>query len=286
MLPRSVDGWMDSLIADWGPDNEPGDVPSVHEMKALSDYLHGRIPVEEAAFAYTRDTISEKTNGDVWFLIYHIAQDLPETQDRLIELIRAVTTLPNESCVSGKEQLWSHSVTLGTLDEVDELWKSNTAKSSYPMPRSTDACTDELYKLQEHPATARYREFVDLTIFIGRLCSGGLLKTGYFDERVMFFAFEMEDFFAPKKEESVQALDTYLLATARYLEWAVQDVFKEGHREPRSKKAREDGYISRWQLWKSRMAVLGDEGYLSQETRSALKASLALMIEVESVASH
>ncbi len=284
MLPRSVDGWMDSFIADYGPDNEPGDIPSVHEMKAVSDYLHGRISVEEAAFAYTRDTISEKTNGDVWFLIYYIAQDLPETQDRLIKLIRAIATLPNESCVSGKEQLWS-SVCLQNLGRVDEHWEGNTAKPSYLMPRSTDACIGELDKLREHPETARHQEFVDLMIFIARLCSEGLLKTSYFDDYVMFFAFEKEDFFAPEKEGSVQALDTYLLATARYIEWAVQDVFTEGHKEPRSNKAREDGYISRWQLWKSRMVVLGDEGYLRQETRSALKASLARMIEVESVAS-
>ncbi|KAL8916509.1 MAG: hypothetical protein Q9172_006271 [Xanthocarpia lactea] len=285
MLPRSVDGWMDSFIADIGPDNEPGDIPSVHEMKAVSDYLHDRIPVEEAAFAYTRDTISGKTNGHVWFLIYHIAQDLPETQDRLIELIRAIATLPNELCVSGREQLWS-SVCLQDLGNVDEHWSGNTAKPSYLMPRSTDACTDELYKLGHHPATARHREFVDLTIFIGRLRSEGLLKTSYFDDRGMFFAFEKEDVFAPEKEESVQALDTYLLATARYMELAVQDVFTEGHREPLRRKAREDGYISHWQLWKSRMAVLVDEGYLHQETRSALKSALARMMEVESVASH
>ncbi len=96
---------------------------------------------------------------------------------------------------------------------------------------------------------------------------------------------------ALESEEYVQVLDTYLLATARYLEWAVQDVFSESHKEcanpgPLLKKAREDGDMSRWQFWKSRMAVLGDDGQMSQETRDAAKASLARMVEVESVAAQ
>lgn len=97
--------------------------------------------------------------------------------------------------------------------------------------------------------------------------------------------------FALECEESVQVLDTHLLATARYLEWAVRDVFTESHKEwaklgPLLKKARENGDISRWQFWKSRIAVLGDEGHMSQETRDAMKASLARMLEVESAASQ
>ncbi|KAI4251643.1 MAG: hypothetical protein L6R42_008306 [Xanthoria sp. 1 TBL-2021] len=265
MPPLNVDEWMDNFVSEWAPDNDPRDLPSANERKAVSDYLHGRISAGEAAFAYTRDTISENTSGDIWFLIYHIAQDLPETQDRLIELIRAITALPNEPRASGKDQAWS-SVSLADLhSDLRDCW---------------DGQSDSI---RVNPTTARHREFVDLTIFIARLRSEGLLRTDYFSKVVMFFALE--------REESVQVLDTYALATARYLEWAVRDVFIESHNEyanpgPLLKKARENGDISRWHFWKSRMAVLGNEGHMSQETRDAVKASLARMLEVESVGYH
>lgn len=127
MPPLSVDEWMDNFVSEWAPDNDPRDLPSANERKAVSDYLHGRISAGEAAFAYTRDTISENTSGDIWFLIYHIAQDLPETQDRLIELIRAITALPNEPRASGKDQAWS-SVSLADLhSDLRDCWDGNTA---------------------------------------------------------------------------------------------------------------------------------------------------------------
>ena len=119
---------MDHFVSEVAPDNDPRDVPSASERKAVSDYLHGKISVGEAAFAYTRDTILENTSGDVWYLIYHVAQDLPETQDRLIELIRAISVLPNESRANGKVQSWS-SVTLVDLHgDLRDHWDGNTAQ--------------------------------------------------------------------------------------------------------------------------------------------------------------
>ncbi|KAL8898726.1 MAG: hypothetical protein Q9207_006556 [Kuettlingeria erythrocarpa] len=258
-----VDEWMDNFVAEWAPEYDPRDLPSASEQKAVSDYLHGRISVEEAAFAYTRDTISGQTSGDVWFLIYHIAQGLPEVQDRLIELIRAISALPDESCDSGKEQLWS-TVTLRDLHgDLCDYWEG------------------QVDYIRAHPATTRRRAFVDLTRFIARLRSEGLLTTAYFSDVVMFLALETE--------ESLQVLDTWLLAAARHLEWAVQDVFAESQKGsaipgPLLKKAREHGDVSRWQFWKSRMAVLGDEDCLSQEARNAARSSLARMLEAESAA--
>ncbi|KAI4184920.1 MAG: hypothetical protein LQ346_006021 [Caloplaca aetnensis] len=263
MPPIGVDEWMDNFVAEWAPDHDPSNLPSASEQKAVSEYLHGKISVEEAAFAYTRDTISGQTSGDVWFLIYHIAQDLPEAQGRLIELIRAISTLPDESCASGKDQSWS-TVSLGDLHgDLCDYW---------------DGLSDYI---RVHPATTRRRAFVDLTRFIARLGSEGLLRTAYFSDAVMFLALE--------REESLQVLDTWLLAATRYLEWAVQDVFAESQKGsaipgPLLKKAREHGDISRWQFWKSRMAVLGDEDCLSQETRNAARSSLARMLEAESAA--
>ncbi|CAO1603171.1 hypothetical protein XANCAGTX0491_006763 [Xanthoria calcicola] len=265
MPPLSVDEWMDHFVSEVAPDNDPRDVPSASERKAVSDYLHGKISVGEAAIAYTRDTISENTSGDVWYLVYHIAQSLPETQDRLIELVRAISALPNESRTSGKAQSWGPATLAELHGDLRDHWDGQS-----------DA-------IRVKPATARHREFVDLTIFIARLRSEGLLRTDYFSKAVMLFTLE--------REESVQVLDTYLLATAHYLEWAVHDVFTESHKEcvnpgPLLKKAREDGEMSRWQFWKSRMAVLGDDGQMSQETRDAAKVSFARMVEVESVAAE
>lgn len=77
MPPLGVDEWMDNFVAKWAPNNEdPRDLPSVGERKAVSDYLHGTISVEEAAIVYTRDIISGQIYSDVWFLIYYIAQGL------------------------------------------------------------------------------------------------------------------------------------------------------------------------------------------------------------------
>lgn len=129
MPPIGVDEWMDNFVAEWAPDHDPSNLPSASEQKAVSEYLHGKISVEEAAFAYTRDTISGQTSGDVWFLIYHIAQDLPEAQGRLIELIRAISTLPDESCASGKDQSWS-TVSLGDLHgDLCDYWDGTTANA-------------------------------------------------------------------------------------------------------------------------------------------------------------
>ena len=128
MHPFSVDEWMDHFVSEVAPDNDPRDVPSASERKAVSDYLHGKISVGEAAFAYTRDTISENTSGDVWYLIYHIAHDLPETQDRLIELIRAISALPNESHISGKVQSWGPATLADLHGDLRDHWDGTTAQ--------------------------------------------------------------------------------------------------------------------------------------------------------------
>lgn len=118
---------MDHFVSEVAPDNDPRDVPSASERKVVSDYLHGSISVGEAAVTYTRYTISENTTGDVWYLIYHIAQSLPETQDRLIELVRAISALPNESRTSGKVQLWGPATLADLHGDLRDHWDGNTA---------------------------------------------------------------------------------------------------------------------------------------------------------------
>ncbi|KAL8847192.1 MAG: hypothetical protein Q9221_007754 [Calogaya cf. arnoldii] len=249
MSSLNVDEWMHNFVAEVAPDNEPKDVPSPNETKALSDYLHARIPLREAAIAYTRETISETTNGDVWYLLYHMAEDIPDTHGRLIELIRAISTLPDETRASGKVQAWASVCMADLHGDLRDHWDGQAEH------------------IRDNRAEARPGPFVDLTIFIARLRAEGLLRTDYFDKAVMWCALE--------KEESLRVLDTFLLATARYLEWAVRYVFKQSCRGDE---------IERWDFWKSRIAALGNEGQLSEETREAAKSALARMTEVESVA--
>ncbi|KAL9040263.1 MAG: hypothetical protein Q9180_002020 [Flavoplaca navasiana] len=217
---------MNNFMAEVAPDNDPRDVPSASERKAVSDFLHGRILVGEAVFAYTRDTISGKTSGDVWYLIYYIAQTLAETQDRLIELIRAITALPDELGTSGKVQRWS---LVGLRDLHSDLY---------------DRWDSDLEHIRVNPDIERRRSFIGLTAFIARLRWEGLLRTADFSNMSM--------------DESA-------------------------YPGPLLKKAKEHWDVDRWHFWKSRMAVLGNEGVLSQKARDAAKSSLARMLKVEIV---
>ena len=79
--PGNADEWISSFMAEIVPDNNPKDVPSAAEIEAISDFLAGKIGPGGAVFLYTRDTVTEQTSGDIWYLIYHMAQHLPETQD-------------------------------------------------------------------------------------------------------------------------------------------------------------------------------------------------------------
>ncbi|KAL8992857.1 MAG: hypothetical protein Q9169_006790 [Polycauliona sp. 2 TL-2023] len=124
---QSFDEYMDQFVAEWAPDNDPEDIPSVGEIKALSDYLHGRTSAQEAAFAYTRDTISEKTSGNLWSLVYYLAQDLPDTQTCLINLVRAIAALPDEQFANGRNQSWSSRSLVDLWDELRDRWDCNIA---------------------------------------------------------------------------------------------------------------------------------------------------------------
>ena len=88
------------------------------------------------------------------------------------------------------------------------------------MTASIDPSTGCADSFQSHPATARHQEFINLTMFIACLRSEGLVQTDYFFKVFMFFALEI--------------VETYLLVTARYLQWAVHDVFIESHKQAAS----------------------------------------------------
>ncbi|KAL8967439.1 MAG: hypothetical protein Q9183_002918 [Haloplaca sp. 2 TL-2023] len=261
--PQYVDECISSFMAEIVPDNDPKDVPSAAEIEAISHFLAGKIDPSRAAFLYTRDTVKEQTSGDIWDLIYHIAQHLPETQDQLIELVRAISTLPSESRISGETQLWNDS--LGHLrNDLRDHWD------------------DEVHSIRDGSSTAQPKAFVNCTIFAARLRFEGLLGADCFSQVVMFFALEFDDL-------PVQVLETFLLAAAAYLRWVARDVYIEGQKTncypSPLQTARDFGETGHWDLWKSRMAALGHEESLHEDVRNAVKASLRLMTETEGAVS-
>ncbi|KAL8953179.1 MAG: hypothetical protein Q9222_000952 [Ikaeria aurantiellina] len=262
MPSDSVEEWMDRFLAECEIDNEPADVPSRDERQAVSDYLQGRIAATEAAFAYTRDTIAEKTTGDVWFLICHMVQHLPETHDRLIELIRAISMLPNEPRANGSIKEWNHSL-VDLQGELRDYWDGQS----------------DLVRVNS--AVATKDEYINLTTFISRLCAERMIHSQYFSQVVMYITLE--------QEEEARVLDAYLLAATRYLELMALGVLEESRgvgMSPGSllRTAMDLGDVTRWQFWKLRLAVLGEQQDVKQESRNAAKRSLIRMIEVETTA--
>ena len=123
MSSTDFDKWVENFMIEYLPDNDPLDLPSVRERQAMSDYLNGTISSEEAAILCTRDMLKSQTQGDLWFLIYHVAQDMPETHGRLVDLLKAISLLPPEPRDNGRVQYW------GTLSQftfdLREYWDGN-----------------------------------------------------------------------------------------------------------------------------------------------------------------
>lgn len=90
MSPTTYDTWLVGL----GEDNES--MPSIEEKRAFLDFLNQKTTAEEAAKAYTRVVSNAKYQDPdaLWFLLWQAAQDLPETHERLVELLKAISRLP------------------------------------------------------------------------------------------------------------------------------------------------------------------------------------------------
>lgn len=106
MASTPFDIWIKGFMKEHLPGNDPFDLPTEGEIRALSDYVNGRSSVEQAALACTRDSVEPQRGGDIGFLIYSTAQELPETQARLVDLVKAISTLPTE--IQG-DTFWDHS---------------------------------------------------------------------------------------------------------------------------------------------------------------------------------
>ena len=120
----TFDEWMENFIADNEPDIPPLDMPSAGQRQTISDYMKGQIAAKETAVAYTRDIVGEKTSGDPWWFIEMAAQNRPDIHERLVDLVKAISLLPNEPRASGKMQYWGWSLSELALD-LRESWAGN-----------------------------------------------------------------------------------------------------------------------------------------------------------------
>lgn len=69
---------------------------SEEEQNALLDYLNENAPANEAASRYTKSvaTSDDQETVYIWSLLQDVAEEFPETHERLIELLKAITDLP------------------------------------------------------------------------------------------------------------------------------------------------------------------------------------------------
>ncbi|KAI4267168.1 MAG: hypothetical protein LQ337_008476 [Flavoplaca oasis] len=281
MPDKSIDKCINALMAELASDLEPWDLPSASERKAVSDFLQCQIPAKEAAFTYTRDAIAENNRDDTWFLLCHVAQDLPETQDALIDLTRAILALPDESYASGKSKSWSSDGKADLHCTLRDEWDGRLSNPVLSVFLTKVIGASE--SLRANITPPRPRDLVNITTFIARLRSEGLITTNHFDKAIIFIALELED--------SVPVMDTYLLAVSWYLKWAGRQVFIESSKDdsnpgPIMRKAMktEEG-IGRWEFWKLRLTALGNDESMSQEVRNAASSVLVRMTELESAGS-
>lgn len=105
MTSTTFDNWVKGFVEEYLADDDPSGLPTDGEIQAMSDYLKGLTSVEQAAYACTRDIVKPQKGANIWFLIHCTAQELPETQHRLVELVKGISYLPSE--MRG-EIVWNH----------------------------------------------------------------------------------------------------------------------------------------------------------------------------------
>ena len=101
-------------------EKDDGSLPGLEEKQALLDYLNRKTTPEEAAVAYSRVVSSaQDPDGEgpdaihLYTLIESVAQEFPETQNLLIDLLKAITNLPppvregQEVVSTYRERYWS-----------------------------------------------------------------------------------------------------------------------------------------------------------------------------------
>ena len=71
-------------------------LPSIEEQQAFLDFLNQKTTAEEAALAYTHNVTNAEIQDpeSLWSLIWEAAQEWPETHQRLVDLLKAITRLP------------------------------------------------------------------------------------------------------------------------------------------------------------------------------------------------
>ncbi|KAL8672869.1 MAG: hypothetical protein Q9224_007550, partial [Gallowayella concinna] len=121
MTSKTLDNFVAALMEDYLPDNDPGDLPSEGQIQAIREYLNGGTNAQEAAYACTREDSKPKLREDIGFLIFMTARSLPETQERLVDLVVAILMLPEEK---RGDTIWNHNRHLGDFAfEMREYWE-------------------------------------------------------------------------------------------------------------------------------------------------------------------
>lgn len=75
------------------------DMPTPNEINVIKDYINNNIPANEAAVRCT-SRIALEHNPDptlLWSLFESMAVELPDTQDKVVELLAAIKRLPDPS---------------------------------------------------------------------------------------------------------------------------------------------------------------------------------------------
>lgn len=106
---------------------EDDDLATLEEQQALLDFLNDKTSANEASRYYTSAVAeSDDPNGMyIWSLLYTVARNLPQTQDKLIELLQGIQRLPDLER-NGKvetafgEKFWSELP--GFAVDLREIW--------------------------------------------------------------------------------------------------------------------------------------------------------------------
>lgn len=107
--------------------------PKPEEAQALQNFLAGTISVHTAAERFTAVTASAGNNSEevgkaltrMWKFVMDLAQDFPETQDKIVELLAEIEKLPDlehdgHTVIYHGMKVWSDLPTFGW--EMRDRW--------------------------------------------------------------------------------------------------------------------------------------------------------------------
>lgn len=226
-------------------------LPCIEEKQALLAFLNQETSTEAAASAYTHVvTNTRDPDADIlWFLIWKTAEQYPETQPRLVGLLKAIKRLPpiTQRDEAGEIIPVVYWGPMGFRDQMRWYWQ----------------CMD-----LDKPDPKVHAAFINLTVFAARLLQEGLLsmETRYVESL-------REDL---GRVREPHLLDTIVQASAQVVLHAGLAVYKH---------EREKYSLQWWGVWKERLAKVRDRGDLQDSTRAIGKEAVERMEAIEGEAS-